>query len=198
MGTGDLLMSDRDSLRERGKAFEDEYFRNKDRELIEKLRAAAAAEEGRQALSGSTGLSDPALLAELEELGFAPDTVGLLPLVPAVQMAWAEGGVSAAERELILQLARSRGIAAGSAADQQLAGWLASRPSDDMFARATRLIRAMLDSGSVSSGVSADDIVKQAEDIASASGGILGIGRISAEERALLTRLSEDLKGRRG
>jgi hypothetical protein len=195
--TGELLMSDRDSLRERGRAFEDEYFRKKDRELIEKLRTAAAADDARHALSSSTGLDDPALLAELQELGFTPETVSLLPLVPVVQMAWAEGGVSAAERELIVKLARSRGIEAGSPADQQLAGWMASRPSDDIFARASRFIRAMLDAGSAPSGLSADDLVRYCEEIAAASGGILGIGRISAEERALLARIAEDLKGRR-
>jgi hypothetical protein len=190
-------MSDRDSLRERGKAFEDDYFRKKDQELIEKLRLAAAATETREALSSRTGLSDPALLAELQELGFAPDTVSLLPLAPIVEMAWAEGGVSDAERESIVKIARSRGIVSGTAADQQLTAWLANRPSNETFTGARRLIRAMLDTGSGASGVSADDLVKQAEEIAAASGGILGIGRISAEERALLARLAEDLKGRR-
>jgi hypothetical protein len=190
-------MADRDSLHERGRAFEDEYFRKKDRELIEKLRRAVAADQARQSLSSSTGVSDPALLTELQELGFAPDTVSLLPLVPILQMAWAEGGVSTAERDLIIELARSRGIEPRSAADQQLAAWLASRPSDDTFARATRLIRAMLDAGSTPGGLSAEDLIKYCEDIAAASGGILGIGRISAEERALLVRLADDLQGRR-
>jgi hypothetical protein len=194
--TGDLLMPDRDSLRERGRAFEDEYFRKKDRELIEKMRKAAAADQARGALGSSTGLDDPAVLAELQELGFAPDTVSLLPLVPIVQMAWAEGGVSAAERELVVKLARSRGIESGSAADRQLAAWMATRPSDDTFARASRLIGAMLDAGPAPGRVSADDLIKYCEEIAAASGGILGIGRISAEERTLLTRLAEDLKRR--
>lgn len=190
-------MPDRDSLGERGRALEDDYFRKKDRELVEKLRKAAAADEARQALSSSTGLSDPALVTELQDLGFAPDTITLLPLVPIVQMAWAEGGVSTAERDLIVKLARSRGIEAGSAADKQLTGWMASRPSDDTFARASRLIRATLDAGSMPSGLSADDVVKYCEEIAAASGGILGIGRISSEERALLAGIANDLKTRR-
>ena len=43
----------------------------------------------------------------------------------------------------------------------------------------------------------ADDLVKQAEAIAAASGGMLGIiGRISAEEQAILTSLAAQLKGR--
>ena len=113
-------------------------------------------------------------------------------------MAWAEGGITKAERELILRLARSRGIEAGSAADRQLTEWLTHQPSEAVFARATRLIRAMLDSGAGQTGdLSADDLVKYCEEIASASGGILGIGRISAEERALLSSIAADLNARR-
>src|SRR5688572_21881559 len=104
-------------LGDRGRSLEEDYFRKKDRELIEKMRQAAAAEAARLELSAKSGLQDPELLKELQELGFTPDTVVLLPLVPLVQVAWAEGGVSDAERKLILQLARSRGVSEGSAAD---------------------------------------------------------------------------------
>jgi hypothetical protein len=191
-------MSEHDSLADRGRALEDDYFRKKDRELIEKMRKAAAAEQLRSDLGRSTGLQDPALLQELSELGFTPETVGLLPLVPVIQMAWAEGGVTDAERELIMGLARKRAIAEGSPADRQLTQWLAHRPADAVLASAGRLIRAMLDSSSAEPGhLTADDLVKHCEDIARASGGILGIGRISGEEKALLSSIAADLKTRR-
>lgn len=180
-------------LGDRGRSLEEDYFRKKDRELIEKMRQAAAAEAARLELSAKSGLQDPELLKELQELGFTPDTVVLLPLVPLVQVAWAEGGVSDAERKLILQLARSRGVSEGSAADRQLAGWLAERPDPQVFASASRLIRAMLDSGSSALPESADDLVKYCEQIAGASGGIFGINRVSAEERAILGALARDL-----
>jgi hypothetical protein len=114
-------MTDKDGLTERGRALEDDYFRKRDLELIEKMRRAAAAEQARVEMGQQAGNTDPELLLELEALGFTPDTVVLLPLVPAVQMAWAEGGVSAAERDLLVQLARRRGIEAGSAADRSSA-----------------------------------------------------------------------------
>ena len=127
---------------------------------------------------------------------FTPDTVSLLPLVPVVQVAWAEGGVTAAERTALVTLARSRGIEAGSAADAQLAQWLDAKPSDTVFASATRLIRAMLDA-SAQPNINADDLVAYCERIAAASGGMLGIRSVSAEERALLASITADLKGRR-
>jgi hypothetical protein len=191
-------MPDHDGVAKRGRALEDDYFRKKDRELIEKIRQAAATEQARKDLGRKAGLDDPELLQELHDLGFTPETVGLLPLVPIVQMAWAEGGITKAEHELILRLARNRGVEPGSAADRQLTEWLTSQPAETVFARARRLIRAMLDSGSAPAGdLNADDLVKYCEDIASASGGILGIGRISAEERALLTSIAADLNARR-
>jgi hypothetical protein len=191
-------MSDHDGVAKRGRALEEDYFRKRDLELIEKIRKAGAAEQVRKDLGRQAGLDDPQLLQELQDLGFTPETVGLLPLVPIIQIAWAEGGITKAERELILRLARSRGVEVGSAADQQLTEWMTNRPAEDVFVRARRLIRAMLDSGSApTADLNAHDLVKYCEEIASASGGILGIGRISAEERALLSSIAADLNARR-
>jgi hypothetical protein len=190
-------MSEGDFLDDRRRASEDDYFRKKDRELVEKMRAAAAADRAKSELSASTGLSDPALLAELAALGFTPETVSVLPLVPIVEMAWAEGGVTAAERTLLVTLARSRGIAEGSPADRQLSEWLSRQPSPAVFERATRLIRAMLDTGSPAGGtLTADELIKYSESIAAASGGILGLGKVSADERATLARIVAALKTR--
>jgi len=188
---------DNDIFAERGRSFEEEYFRKKDRELIEKMRQAAAAAQARAELGAKTGLTDPQLLEELQALGFTPETVALLPLVPLIQVAWAEGGVTAAERTLIVQLARARGISEGSAADLQLADWLNRRPSEDVFTRATRLISAMLTTPAAQQ-LTVEDLVRQCESIATASGGIFGIKKISTEERQLLASIADALKGRTG
>jgi hypothetical protein len=192
-------MTDHDSLQERGRALEEEYFRKKDRELIERMQRAAREEAERKDLSARTGLQDPELLRELQALGFTPDTVALLPLMPVVQVAWAEGGVTAGERSALTKLARARGIAENSAADIQLQEWLSYRPSDAVFASATRLIRAMLaGQGPEVAGLTADDLVKYCENIASASGGIFGfINRVSPDERELLSSIADELKGRK-
>ena len=184
-----------DSLRERGRALEEEYFRKRDQEFVEKMRRAAAADKARQELSAASGLQDPELVKELEELGFTPDTVRLLPFVPLIQVAWAEGDVSAQERKLIVDLARSRGILEGTPADRELARWLSTRPSDAMFERATRLVRALLASTTPSAGVmTGEDLVKYCESIAAASGGVFGIKSISAEERTILAKIAGELR----
>lgn len=191
-------MTIHDAMHERGRSLEDDFFRRRDRELVEKIRKAAEAEASRQGLGQKTGLADPALLAELQELGFTPDTVVLLPIVPAVQMAWAEGGVTRDEAELLLALARARGVTDGSPAHSQLLNWIATKPEDEVFTRAGRLIAAVLASGGeAAANLTAADLVADAERIASASGGLFGLGRISVEEKKLLAQLKADLDARR-
>jgi hypothetical protein len=176
---------------------EEEYFRRQDKELIEKMRRASTAAQERLALETQTGIHDPEMLQQLQDLSFTPGTVALLPLVPVLQVAWAEGGISTAERTAIIALARSRGITAGSEADHQLTAWLEQHPSADTFRKATRLIAAMVDHpGEGFQDITADDLVKYCEQIAHASGGIFGIGSVSAEERAALQQITRQLKER--
>jgi hypothetical protein len=186
-------MADPNPLAERGRSLEEDYFRKKDRELLERMRAATAADAARKELGSVTGLAGGDV-EELQSLGFTPDTISLLPLIPLLQVAWAEGGVDAQERALIVELARARGIAEGSAADTQLARWMTSAPSASVFAGATRLVSAMIDSPGAGVGLTRDELVAFCEQVAAASGGFLGMKKISAEERALLTTISRDLK----
>ncbi len=173
------------------------YFYQKDRELIEKMRKAAANEKARSEMAGRIRINEPGLISDLQELGFTPETVRVLPLMPIVQLAWAEGGVSPAERTLLVSLARNRGIDEGSPADQLLADWMARAPSPEIFSNAMRLIRAMLANAAPGPDmISADDIIRYCELIAEASGGIFGIGKVSAEERATLAQIATELKGR--
>ena len=176
---------------------EEEYLHKQDLELLERMRKAGAA--GGRAKSSVTeaGSSDPELLKEIEQLGFTPDTIWLLPLVPLLHVAWAEGSVSPEERKLILDLAHARSIAEGSPADRQLREWLVHKPPQNVFTRGGRLITAMIAAGSPEvKDLSTDALLKICESIAAASGGILGLGKVSAEERAALAQIQGMLKNR--
>ena len=179
----------------RSRSHEDEYFQKKDRELIEQIRQRAKAQQQLRELGEQVGVTDEGLIHELAELGFTTETVKLLPLIPVLEMAWAEGGVTDAERKMVVDLARGRGIEAGSTADLQLSDWLARRPDDSVFRRAGSLIRALVESGG-RFDLTPDDIIKYGEAIAEASGGLFGIRRISSDERATLSRIANEIKGR--
>ena len=188
-------MGDGDSIQERGRSLEEEYFRRKNRELVEKMQQEARSEQARRDMGAQVGIDDPEMLRELQKLGFTAETIALLPIVPLVEVAWADGSVAASERDAIRSLARSRGVADGSAAAHQLEAWLADRPTADVFSGATRLIRAILDAPAHDEKMmTADDLVAYCESIASASGGLFGVRAISTEERAALTSIAERLK----
>jgi hypothetical protein len=184
-----------DPLSGKKRAQEEDYFQKKDRELIEQMRKRAKVQEQLRELGEQVGVTDPELSRELAELGFTPETVKLLPLMPVLEMAWAEGGVTGAERKLVVDLARGRGIEAGSTADGQLTDWLDRRPDDSVFRRAGRLISALFESGG-RFDVTPDDIIKYCEAVADASGGLFGIHRVSSDERTTLSRIATEIKSR--
>ena len=188
-------MTDRDAFAERGRSLEEEYFHRKEREIIEKMRVRAAADEQRRRLGQETGVGDDDVLRDLQDLGYTPETVMLLHLVPLIQTAWAEGGVTQKERDLIVKAARSRGITAGSPADQQLDLWLAQRPSDELFEKTLRAIRTILQAQPDDARAASEkDLLALASAIATASGGIVGFRAVSDEERQILAHISEELK----
>jgi hypothetical protein len=184
-------MGDENQLGKRGKALEDEYFHRKEKELIEKLRQRNAAEAQRQELSEATGIPDEDILKTLQEMGYTRETVSLLHLVPLIQVAWADGKVTAPEREMILEAASLHGVAGGSPAYLKLTDWLDHRPSDEFFEQALRVVGSILKSHPVTGGLGGSDVLAHSIRVAEASGGILGFGnRVSDEERAMLQRIA--------
>jgi hypothetical protein len=179
----------------RKRAQEEDYFQKKDRELIDTLQRQAKAQAQLRELGERVGITDPEISRELAELGFTPETVTLVPLIPVLEMAWAEGEVTSGERKMVVELARARGVDADSAADRQLAEWLNRRPDESVFRRAGRLIGALFAAGGRFE-MTPDDIIKYSEAIADASGGLFGIRRVSSEERATLGRIANEIKNR--
>jgi tellurite resistance protein len=188
-------MADKDAFAERRRAQEEEYFRKKDAELIEKMRRRSEADVTLRQLAEHTGIADEELLKDLQERGFSAALVRVLPLVPFIQVAWADGRVSDAERELILQQAIARGLAEGSEGYQQVTEWLTTRPDPQIFTSAMHLVQLMLAALPPDQrAASRADLLSYSTTIAAASGGLLGFGSISSEEGALLKRIASALE----
>ena len=185
-------MTDKEVFGDRRRALEDEYFHRQERELMEKLRQRGLEDATRRGMSERTGVADEEILRDLQALGYTPETVMLLHLVPLLQMAWAEGSVSDSERDLILEAARARGVDKDSAADRQLAAWLTDRPSEELFEKTLRAIAAILQLRPLEErDASEKDLVTRLTAIASASGGILGFGKVSPQEQEMLERITQ-------
>jgi hypothetical protein len=190
-----ISVTERDAFADRGRSLEEEYFHRKEREVIDKMRVRAAADEQRRRLGEKAGVADEELLNDLQALGYTPETVMMLYLVPVIQTAWAEGGVSQKERDLIVKAARSRGITEGTPCDQQLNMWLTTRPSDAVFEKSLRAIRTILQAQPETvRQASETDLLSLATAIAAASGGIVGFRTVSSEEQQILKHISDELK----
>jgi hypothetical protein len=174
---------------------EDAWFRERDRELIEKLKQDARKRAERERLAETTGLEpDHAVLEDLQQLGFGETTIALLHLVPLVQVAWAEGGISAEERALLNEAARAHGVAPGSEAERTLAGWLETRPDESFFGRALSIVRVLLGVRSEEEQKhSRESLVALCEELAAASGGLLGFGKVAAAEKEVIDRVAAAL-----
>ena len=165
----------KDMFHDRERAEEETYFHQRDATLIAKLRQRAQLSEVAHALAEKLQADEPALLEHIRELGVTLDTGSAFILAPLVEVAWADGDVSHAERNTILHIAKQRGVAPGSADHRQLLDWLAHRPSDEIFRTALEAIRIGL---SVLPPDEAEQriatMIKACEDVAQAAGGIAG------------------------
>jgi hypothetical protein len=190
----------KDILKDRGRGEEADHFRREDAKLIEKMRERARLGEIAKALAAKLRVDDAELLRRVTDLGLDQDTGQAILLAPLVQVAWAEGHVSDAERAVVLELAASRGVTPGMPAHDKLLEWLKRRPSDALFETATEVMRVGL---SVLPPAERDERIKGIVDgcrrIAAASGGglarLLGMSdaAVSGDESAVLDAIATKL-----
>ncbi|MBO0798817.1 MAG: hypothetical protein J2P31_08325 [Blastocatellia bacterium] len=187
-------MADKNTLSERQRGLETEYFRKKERELIEKMRLRSALAEDREQMAEATGVADYEVLEALQELGYTAMTIRLMPIVPLVQVAWAEGGVTEKERKLLLEIAEAREITPGTPAHDQLLEWLEHEPPEEFYDNTLRGLRLLLHAiPDDLREAGRESLVEYCMQIAEVSGGILGFGKVSSDERELIARIATEI-----
>lgn len=185
-----------DLLSERGRALEDKFFAERERQLLDALRAKTEREAVSAELAHQTGIADQGLVQRLVGLGLSPDTLAAFNVVPMLMVAWGDDLMDAAEREAILEEAVASGISRESSAFTLLSGWLTRAPNPELV-DAWRAFHSHLD-GHLSEEerrALREDLLGRAERIARVSGGFLGIGAVSADERRTLDDLKATLGG---
>jgi hypothetical protein len=182
-------------LEEKRRMQEEEYFRRRERSLIERMHQRAALESEWQRIQDAVGTGHEEVVQALQELGYDPETVPLVYLRPLVQVAWADDRLTAREREYIEAAARARGIEVGSAADEQLRQWFLSPLGDEVFRRTLQVIRRLLETlPDEERAATRHELLVSCSGVAAASRGILGIGRkVSASEHLLLEAIEAEL-----
>ncbi|RPI09913.1 MAG: hypothetical protein EHM65_08670 [Acidobacteriales bacterium] len=134
-------------------------------------------------------------MRDLQRLGFSQQTAMLLELAPLVLVAWSDGSITPQERNQIFQVARLRGVEEGAPAYDQLAGWLAVRPQEELFQAASRAIRAALEALPAEERKSRRRaLITHCTQVAAVSGGFLRLGsKISAAEQLTIRQIAGQL-----
>ena len=176
-----------DALHKRERALEEEFFAKKDRQLRDKLKATFDQEVTREKLKAATGITDPIVLERLIALQVRGETMAAFWLYPLVEVAWADGKLDRKERDAILEAAVAGGIERNSPGYEALEAAMADGPTEARrkvwFAYA-RDLSGRLDANERRRV--RDDLVARARKVAEASGGLLGVARISAAEQRVL------------
>jgi hypothetical protein len=177
-------------LGDRGRALEDEFFRKEDQRLIGRLRELRDKSVSREALAKASGIKNEAILDKLLELGIRPETVAALALVPLAEVAWADGSLDERERRLVLERAEKSGIAPGSTDHALLESWLERRPEPKLLSAWIHMVRGLREHMTAQQ---VDELraglIKRAQAIAGASGGFLGVGKVSGAEADMIQQL---------
>jgi len=181
-----------ESLRQREIALENEFFFRVDQRLLADIRADFERMATKAALQAASGINDNRLLDELLSTKVTPLTLSAVSLIPVVLIAWADGQVDAKEREAILKVAMEEGVNNASPALNLLESWLDHQPSPELAASWWHYITYVCHSLTTEArSVWLNHLIDQAKVVAKASGGFLGIGAISAEERRIIESLEQ-------
>lgn len=136
-------------------------------------------------------MTDVELAEALKTLGMDATSFRALALLPVVHVAWADGRVQDAERELILRLAEERYHLAEEGL-RVLRNWLHHEPTTGYVRRGHKVLLGL----SKVEGFGRDaltDVVGFSQEVARAAGGVFGFGAVSAEEAEAIAAIAQAL-----
>jgi hypothetical protein len=179
-------------LNERRRVLEESFFQERNRQLLDKLRNHMATKEKKEALAAASGITDEAVLDHLIEANIASTTISALGIVPLIAVAWADGALDERERKAVLTACEAEGVTSGSVSYELLQRWLSDPPNPALLSAWKDFVAAASKTLSpIALAALKEDVLGRARKIAHASGGILGIGSISAKEQESLRELEQ-------
>jgi len=130
----------------------------------------------------------------LKALGMDRQSFRALPLLPLIQVAWADGQVQDEERTLILELARDK-YKLNEEGMLLLRNWLQHPPSKEYVERGQSALVALCirRGGSTLDRSILQDVLAFSQRVASAAGGLFGFGTVKRSESLALKQIAEAL-----
>jgi hypothetical protein len=137
-----------------------------------------------------SGIHNQKVLQRLLELEVRPETLASLAVIPLVEVAWADGALSKEEEAAVLKAAAAKGIKSGSVEYNLLKEWLDHKPPAKMLSAWVHYIGGLCEklTETEKEGLK-KELLGQAQKVAETSGGLLGVGAISKEEKEVLKKM---------
>jgi tellurite resistance protein len=178
----------------RGKVVEEAFFYKVDRELIELLSERLQREEKIRLLANATGIRDQRRLELLADSGFELSTLHFI-WVPLILVAWADGNAEKIEKQAIADILGSKGISQETISRVIAHDWFRKKPTEELWeiwAEFSAAASASLNRSIYNELI--DEIVRLCRLVADASGGFMGLGKISTTETQAIDRVIRTLQ----
>src|SRR5262245_57990257 len=111
---------------------EEEYFRKKEFELLEKLKAVFQKKVDKESIRKATGVTNEQLLDRLVAMQLDGELMKAFQLYPLVEIAWADGDLSESEARSVLASGEKLGVRPGSRAYRMLEDRLHKGPDPEV------------------------------------------------------------------
>jgi tellurite resistance protein len=169
---------------------EQAFFSKRDAELIAEMRRREKQQTQKRALAEISGIKDEYVLEQLMAHEIHGETLAAFSLIPILEVAWADGRVQPAEREVLLRAIEEAGVPKNGISYNLMAGWLTQPPEPKLMKLWAGYTRALMQEISPEAGQRIKEtVLKHARAVAEAAGGFLGLGRIAAKEAEVLKAL---------
>lgn len=180
-----------ETLDDRRKALEEQFFKKHDEALVQKMKDAAAKEASRAELQKLTGITDEQVLDALAALKIGGAASLVMSLYPVVAVAWADGAIDEKERQALLQASKSIGVEQGSSAFEFFSKWVSEKPEPSWYDLWANYVKALV------ANMKPDDkamlkatVLGRCRTVGEASGGFLGVAfRLSDAEKRVMQKL---------
>lgn len=181
-----------DPFKQREIALEEAFFKERDRQLMEKLRGELSTMEEKRKVGHVTGIVEEHVLDSLVKAGVRAETLTAVALIPLVEVAWCDGTVAAEEREAVLNAAAAHGIHPDSAAYALLKTWLDEHPDPRIVAAWKEYVHELARiSPKETIAAMKKNMLDRSTRVAAAAGGFLGLATISKHEHAKIEELAK-------
>ena len=171
---------------------EEGFFSPIRQELRTRIRdAARARSEQMVTLADASGITNVPMLEKLVALGVGSEALAALTLYPLIAVAWADGRVDRRERQSALADAEECGLKPDSHSYRLLVEWLDHAPPSGLLHDAWVNVVGELcaEMGPDRQAEFRGEILARTRAVASATGGFLGLGKISRVEQKVLDAL---------